>query len=437
MFRAIFAWFCSILISILTFFGLVQPPLPPVRDGGFPILHIEANGVPFVNRELWIDSTFTLTCTQDESFAFEGLQGRIRGRGNSSWGRLPDKRPLRVRFDIPQHMLDSEGAHREWVLIANHSDKTLMRNYAAYHLGQLLPGFDWSPFARFVHLYVNGDYMGVYMLADERTAGIGRAQLTADADPAVSEYLLEWDWRFYRDGVEGVDFFRINTSPSGYAGCTHNSTPNRDMLYQIRVPGSTTPGHMEYARYYIERVSRAIRARDFDRISALVDIPSLLDFYIVQELSQNVDSGWSSVFMQIRGQGADRRLYMGPLWDFDIAFGNTDWLRNQTPYGFYIQNQHYWWHNLIRTPQFRAALEERWNEIIYDAIFEMLDHIQQLAEEFQSCFERNFIRHRIMGVYVWPNPPHVVAIDTFMGQVDFLVDFITRRANYLDAQFNS
>jgi hypothetical protein len=234
-----------------------------------------------------------------------------------------------------------------------------------------------------------------------------------------------------------VDYFRINTSPGGYVFCTRFSTRNRDMLYEIRVPSNTTPGHMEYARYFIERVSRAIRSRDFERISALIDIPSMIDFYIVQELSMNVDSGASSVFMQIRGQGENRRLHMGPIWDFDVAFGNTDWVTNQTPYGFYAEGRSYWYSNLIRTPEFRAALEARWNELIYDAIFETLDHIQQLAIEYEESFERNFLRHEIMGVYVWPNPPRIVEIDTFMGQVDDLVDWITRRTNYLNGRFNS
>ncbi|MCL2530529.1 MAG: CotH kinase family protein [Oscillospiraceae bacterium] len=441
MLRTIWAWIMSVVIAVLSFFGIItpQPPEPPPHVyGGFPSLHIQANGVPFVHRELWIDSTFTLTCDVNGEFEFENVYGRIRGRGQSSWRRHEEKRGIRVRFDLPQHMLDSYGAHREWVLVANHGDKTLMRNYTAYHLGQLLPGMEWSPFARFVHLYVNDEYMGVYMLADERNLGPGRLDITPHANPAISEYFLEWDWRLYRDGnVEGVDYFRINTSPGGYVFCTRFSTRNRDMLYEIRVPSNTTPGHMEYARYFIERVSRAIRSRDFERISALIDIPSMIDFYIVQELSMNVDSGASSVFMQIRGQGENRRLHMGPIWDFDVAFGNTDWVTNQTPYGFYAEGRSYWYSNLIRTPEFRAALEARWNELIYDAIFETLDHIQQLAIEYEESFERNFLRHEIMGVYVWPNPPRIVEIDTFMGQVDDLVDWITRRTNYLNGRFNS
>ena len=405
----------------------------------FPTMRIETEGIPFRVRELWLYSTFTLEGA-GRRYDLHEMTGRVRGRGRSSWSRHPEKRSLAIRFDDRVRMPGASDRHRRWVLVANHQDKTLMRDYAAYHIGAQLSGMYWSPYASFVHLYVNGEYMGVYLLADERNVGPGRAQLTADTNPAVSEYLLQMDWRLYRRGnVEDVDFFRINTSPNGIIGISAaGSGHSRDFLYEVRYPSGDdfTPEHMEYARAFIEAVSHAIRSRDFERISALVDIEAMADYYIVQELFKNVDSGFSSVFLQIKGQGDERRLVMGPLWDFDVAAGNTYWQRNQTPYGLYVGGQHYWFRNLMATPEFREVVTERWNREAFAAIMRTVAHIHYMAETYQGCFERNFERHDIMGVFVWPNPPQVVEIDTFLGQVDYLADFLVRRAFYMNDVFN-
>jgi hypothetical protein len=407
---------------------------------------------PFTVRTLWIDSLFTLTDPRGSAM-FESAAGRIRGRGRTSWSNqyLREKRPLRVRFDGSsserlRHMAGSEHAARNWVLRSMHQDKSLMRDYSAFYLGELLPGIYWSPFAAFVHLYVNDEYMGVYMLTDERDVGPGRAQLTADPDPAVSEYMIESDWRLYRnDAIEGQDYVRVNTHPDGPREGDHSPSSaragalRRDYLYEIRVPDDDilTPAHFDYIRSLFTEAGLALRAGNMADIERLVDVDSLIDFYLVQELFQNVDAGFSSMFYQVKGQGEDRRIVLGPLWDFDVAAGNADWLSNQTPYGLYVSTRWYWGEALHQTPQLRERMIQRWNDYFVPATHQMLAHIHQVGTRYEAAFERNFERFPIMGVYVWPNPPHVVEIDTFMGQVDYLIDFLTRRMHYLDEYFNS
>ncbi|MCL2531748.1 MAG: CotH kinase family protein [Oscillospiraceae bacterium] len=402
----------------------------PTSTSGLPSLHIRANGTPFVNRELWIDSTFELAGGGNAAHHFADATGRIRGRGNSTWWDLPGKRPLRFTLTSAQPMLGSANAHRNWILLADHADMSLLRNYITLHIGRQLNGLYWTPSARSVHLYVNGQYQGVYLLTEEREVGPGRARLSAHADPTISEYFLELDWRLFRNGTEGEDFFRINTSRAGYSGSSIANVPNRDSLYEIRWPDAT-PERMEYARAFIERVSRAIRSRDFAAISAVLDINSMADFMIMQELTRNPDAGFSSWFMQIRGQGDNRRLYMGPLWDFDITYGN--WYADRSPYGLFLSGQHYWFQNLMQVRQFRTVLSQRFDTMAHPAITASTNHVRQLATRYQSCFARNFTRHPILGTAVWPNrtPPQMVALNSHAAHVDFLLDFITRRANYM------
>jgi hypothetical protein len=280
-----------------------------------------------------------------------------------------------------------------------------------------------APYARFVDVYINGTYQGVYMLSIQMEVHPGRVQLAAHPEPRLSEYFIQFDMRAHEGGGRGLDFVTVNSRH-----------------YQIRFPegGIRTPEHAEYVRQFIIHVENLIFRTDgavFDYIC----LPSFVDFYLVQELYKNQDVGFSSVFMQIQGQGNDRRLVMGPVWDFDISAGNAyyqgwhDYHGGYSPQGVWAASANVWFQRLMRMPVFREAVSTRWNEIRDTAVRQTLERIDFLATVYQDNFERNFTRWPIMGRYVWPNPGNVVAIDTFRGQVDFLMDFLEERTIWMDS----
>ena len=417
--RKLFVIAALALVSILIAFAYAFPR-PPESGYTFPAIHIETT-LP-IDRYIWDYATVTVMSDVDE-FQLEGASARIRGRGHSSW-RL-DKRPFRIRFDEPQTMLDSGHAARDWSFIANHSDKSLMRNYSAYHLASLLDGMSFAPFARFVDIYINGEYQGVYMLTIQVREGEGRAELDGDSNPELSEFLIEMDSRLPTDGesIEGIDYVTVN---------------NRH--YDIHFPTSSalTLDHVEYVRGFLANVDALIHAHD-NAVFEYIHMPSFVDFYIVQELYKNVDIGYASVFMQIRGQGDERRLEMGPVWDFDISAGNAyfqgrgvnsmdeEYAYYYSPHGLWVAQTNSWFRNLMLMPEFFDAVTVRWNMIEDVEIRQTIDHINFMSERYQAAFERNFERWPILGEYVWPNPQRVVDIDTFRGQVDYLVEFLEIR----------
>jgi hypothetical protein len=386
----------------------------------FPALHIDTNRQNIRNRTDWVAATASMANTI-EAFLFEDVSLDIRGRGNSSWGL--EKRPYRIRFHEARTMLCSDHAARNWTLIANHSDKTLMRNYAAYYLAGTLDGMALAPYARFVDLYMNGLYQGVYMLSIQMEAGPGRVQVRGDADPRVSEYFLQHDQRqVYDDAVRGLDFVTVN-----------------GRHYQIRYPrpAQRTEDHAEYVRRFIINVENHMFRRD-EALFDLICKASFVDFYLVQELFKNQDVGFSSVFMTITGQGTERRLAMGPVWDFDIAAGNAyyqGWRAyhgGYSPQGVWAASANAWYAPLMQMPAFREAAALRWAEIRDAQVRQMIDRVELLAEVYEDNFERNFERWPVMGRYVWPNPRNIVEIDTFRGQVDFLIHFLEERILWMD-----
>ena len=146
------------------------PGLPSLHLSIAPNVHHDP-GVPGgpneLHREIWRPTTVSLRCYTGTYQEFT-VGAQARGRGNSTWV-MSDKQPLRIRFDTARPMFGSNYAARDWTLIANASDHTLMRHYSAYFLGSLLDGLDFSPTGQFLHLYMDGEYRGVYMLRDRKS----------------------------------------------------------------------------------------------------------------------------------------------------------------------------------------------------------------------------------------------------------------------------
>jgi len=426
MYVGIFA-FALVTTIVITLFLRTLDSTPPQENdmahaatmipGAFPSLHITSVFDPFTQeRTFWHDGILTLSNHEN---GFYNAAVRLRGRGNSTWWNVEDKRPLRLRFIEPTSLLGSPYPARDWILLADYFDRSLLRNYTALKLSSLLDGLDFTPAMRHVHLYVNGQYMGVYLLTDERDVEPGRMQLEWNADPHESDFFMELDARASQGGVEGETFVSVS-----------------GMLYDIRFPGSSgrTPAHMQYVKEYLEAVSDAIRARNFNEITRLIDLDSFIDFYIVQELLKNPDVHSLSVFMYLQGAGSGRRLFMGPVWDFDVAAGNfTGQPLGNNPEYLVAAVINYWYRYLMQTPEFFDAVVNRWNQIIDNEIAQTLDHIQTLAATYSHEFERNFERHPTSSQLI---PPQMQELISFEEHVDYLLTWLQTRIAWLDDYFN-
>ena|GEM_PF-3073577 len=390
----------------------------------FPKIHINID-MADVDKEEWSLVNVSIDNTLSQYQAHH-LQAAIRGRGNSSWHNFPppnDKRPFRLKFVQARTMLDSGHAAQNWTFLAVHSDKSIMRDYSAFHLGRQLDGMYTAPFARFVDVYFNGAYWGVYLLCVQNSEiAPGQVNLAYNADPALCEYLIERCGRNPSEGVVDVDYVTV-------AG----------VHYGIKFPDSDsrwlTPEHVQYVKNYLMQVEAATTARN-NEVFKVVDIPSFADYYIVQELYKNNDVGYSSVFMQIRGQGEERRLEWGPIWDFDASAGNlANWeVYDYGPEGIWVGSANHWIRRLLEVPQVFDAVAERFHEIKYAQIENTIEHMKFMSREFNTALERNFQRWD-MDRYVWHNPPEVREINTVSGQVDYLVKWLEMRIDWLGRHF--
>ena len=398
-------------------------------------------------------ATISIDGAWNDEYNFDPVPVDVRGRGNSTWWNFRhSKQPIRVRFpnNVASHrsMLDSGYAARNWSFIAAHSDMSQMRHYAAHHMGRRLDTFSNVAFKRFVHLYINDQYRGIFQLTDHMDncgqgnranidwiAGRVNAANWTNEHLANTEFYIEMCRRARGYGgaapadfwfMAGGNSFEFREDSGMNVNPTHANRPRTLAL-------------IEEARQFTQLVHDTIMGGNWNAIQAIVDIPSLVDFYIVNEVFKDVDVAFSSVHMTIRnripGDGSTRMLHMGPLWDFDLAAGNAYYF--PAVYGGYGPigtgaKRHPWFNALVRNvPQFRTAVIERFEYFYTDILPETIERIQNIATLREDCFMRNFNLWPILGVGVWPNPISIRTIDTFMGQVNHVAWFLNTRANWM------
>lgn len=164
-------------------------------------------------------------------------------------------------------------------------------------------------------------------------------------------------------------------------------------------------------------------------------MPSFIDWYLIQEIAKSVDAkAYSSIYFNyVPGE----KIKMGPLWDFDLSYGNvnygegpeSNWAKN--PQGFYIK-QNSWYKRLFEDSNFENQVKERFL-YFYNNKNAILDKIDGYAKYLDHSQAKNYEKWPTLGIYVWPNP---VYFNTHAEEVTHLKEWITMRMNWLHGEFN-
>ena len=397
--------------------------LAPVAPAAFlpqrvqlPVLRITTdNGAPIVSKEVYITGQMTLVSNVAGVAAVNGgLQ--IRGRGNSTWDIHP-KKPYRLKLTDKQSLLGMPSS-KDWVLLANYSDKSLLRNAAALDLGTRM-GFPWSPRSAFVEVYLNDRYDGVYQLMENIKVTKDRVNIDelapADvgSDKITGGYLLEVDFR--EDGLT-----------------MHSAIDDLPIVFQS--PEAPAPAQQSYIEGYINQFETVLHSPTFadpaTGYAAFIDVDSFVRWYLVNEVFRNVDANmWSSCWMYKPRGG---KLYMGPLWDFDLAAGNANYNDAFKTDGWHIRTAP-WFSRLFEDPAFVARVKTAWNEIKADELPAMFQSITTSSLSLQQPQLNNFQRWPILETYVWPN---YRIPGSYAGEVDYLSTWLAARIAWMDQQIN-
>ncbi len=337
--------------------------------------------------------------------------------------------------DESNHKISLLGMPDEhnWILHGPYSDKSLMRNAVTYAIAP--DAGHYSPRTRFIELFLHKGssaiqqhtYHGVYLLKERIKIAPGRVEIE-DPEPHHNQY----------PEVSGGYIFKIDRLNPGEVGFhtqrgSHFSfvRPNEE---------SISPAQKNYLVQYLDSLESALFGGEFSDPQVgyvqFLDKRSFIDIHLITELTKEIDGYRLSTFFTKDRQG---KVKSGPLWDFNLALGNANYLQGWNPHGWYynlISEEEYvygWYNRLFEDPAFEDAYNRRYRSLRLTAFSDMRlnNRIMDTYQLLRESGSRNFNRWNILGTWIWPN---WYVADTFEEEVLWMANWQKQRLQWMDSQ---
>lgn len=459
-------------------------------DTGLPTIEIytslDSSGNRIeIDRDVWTVANINITDSSDNDFDGYTLSTdiQIKGRGHSSWRMA--KKGYSIKFDDNEEVLGL-NAGKDFALVANYSDKTLMRNAIAYDFASSLYSSDsndekesiladttgdsnklndrsnaevvdgtesidtenikendksesgFVPSYRYAELYLNDQYLGNYLLLEKVEVDENRLDLNdSDIDNELTGYLLEIDMRSRVAEDEELFFSTkyINEDNILYINEEGELLPTI-VSVQHPKPKNITPKQFDYIKNYVLEAEEVLFSEGFsdteEGYAKYFDVDSFVDWYIINELFKSVDAPMlTSVYMYKTAGG---KLEMGPIWDYDISMGVAGYRNNVQTDGYYIGKSP-WFERLLEDPAFVEKVSTRWAEIRNNQVEDIFTDMDNRYAYIYKSQKENFKRWNIIGRWVWPEPSDVQPRSSYAEEVNYLIGWLRERVSWFDETF--
>jgi hypothetical protein len=337
----------------------------------------------------------------------------------------------------------------DWVLYGPYPDKTLMRDVLGYELSNEIGRY--AARTRFVEVFLNEasprltrrHYLGVYVFEEKIKRGKHRVDIEKLGREDNQEPNLTGGYIFKKDHTDDTEMQggfggflgRITgAKEQGFTSSHHNH------FFYVEPKGKEiTATQRSWLSRYVNSFERALYSDHFrdpkTGYAAFIDPDSFIDHHFLVEVSKNIDGfRFSTFYYKDRGG----KLCMGPIWDWNLAFGNANGREGYIPEGWYWQQlddeQYSWFRRLFQDPDFAQRYVDRWGELRQKqfSTTNILVRVDQLAKLLNEAQARNFRRWRVLGRSINPN---AFVGETFDEEIEWMKEWITKRLAWIDRQF--
>lgn len=340
-------------------------------------MHIfTADATPIEERNQWINCLITID-GEGEYSDYSGT-GRIRGRGNSTWDWY-DKKPYKIKLDSKSKLLGLDKA-KNWNLLANYRDVTDMMNTFAFEAARYM-GMPFTNHTRYVELFLNGEYVGLYQLTEKIEINSNRVDIEEEGGLLMS---FDQDDGPTLSPDAGDNFFsQIYSLPM----C-------------VKSPENLTAQQLDSIKSDFAQLEKAIKSRDYQLVDSLMDIPSFISILQLHEYLYNVEIDAPRSIYMFKAPGG--KYTFGPVWDWDAGY-DFDWSDMYTGHGFFSNyaeliygtdpvnatnaqyNINKFWRELFGNATFVNQYKDAWQQVS-DSIFlhawtETKKYIETLTNE--------------------------------------------------------
>lgn len=301
--------------------------------------------------------------TAEGKLAHRGALESIKMRGNNT--EYAEKKPYSLKFPFEVDLLDM-GKARKWILISNSFDPTHSRNQIVFDFAKKF-GMPYTPDAQWIELFLNGEYAGLYLLCERNEIGPCRVALEPGGSSLLS---MEMEYRLKNANLPYL------TTEDGVTLYVRNTDQDNKTLQQI-----------------FQSAENAIDAPDGvdcvtgKKLEELIDLDSWARKYLIEEIFGNIDGGQSSQFFYIDGADPLRKIYAGPVWDYDMAMANPIIFRDVVPEMFYVNSpfEYFgsrWYYALFQNKSFHDYVVELYKTEFLPLMMDLLDG--KILEYFQQ-----------------------------------------------------
>ena len=414
-----------------------------------PIIVVNTNGQEIPNEDkitahmgIIYNAPGEINYLSDPYNHYDGFIGiEIRG-SSTTW--FPKKQfavetrdSLGENNNVPLFGMPEEN---DWIFNAPYTDKSLMRNVIIYKMAR--DAGKYATRSHYFELVIDGDYRGLYVMfekikRDDNRVNISKLEPEEISDDDITGgYIIKVDkW----DG-ENIGGWYSEPPSDSYGGFYYQ--------YHYPKPDEIVYDQQQYIMSYMENFEQTILSDDFANpetgYPSIIDWGSFIDFFIMQEITKNVDGYRLSSFLHKDKDSDDGRLVAGPIWDFNLGFGNADYYNGWDTQGWQVEADlpnddfsiPYWWCTIWSDQSFRWSVQQRWNSLrnnfLSNASVNSL--IDSLQSHIGEAADRNFERWPTLGQYVWPN--YYIG-QTYQDEIDYLRNWIITRMDWMDSELLS
>ena len=374
--------------------------------------------------------------TADGEVDYKGKLDGLRGRGNVTWEE--NKKPYNIDFKEPVDLLDM-GEGLRYCLLANALDKSNLRDKIVYDAA-IEVGLEYSAESRFVDLYVDGEYLGLYLMSEDVQLREDRVDITdLEALTAAANAMPLPNYGSATAKADGADkrYFNIANDPEDITGGylveldmadryhLFNSGfifDGNDYCYTIKSPEYCSESELDYICGLFRDIEDDLAA---GKLNELIDIDSWVDYYLVQEVFANFDP--CSVYFYKDSDSVDGKIYAGPVWDFDKALGSPVYEGTGSPNRLYAA-EHTIFEKLYANDEFRERVRERYSEFFAPMLDELIGGgVDEYDSLISDAAGMNELRWAGEKLHIWEP-----VFDSFGEHVDYVKDFLIQRKEYLD-----
>ena len=390
-------------------------------------LNVTTNGsVGVTSKEDYVNCFVSLD-GKDGYNCYSG-SGRIRGRGNSTWAWY-DKKPYRLKLDQKNKMLGLAKS-KDWVLLANYRDVTDLMNAFMFETASWM-GMSCVNHTRYVELFLDGDYKGLYQMTEQVEQGKNRVNVADNGG-----ILLAID---YDDGPNG------DTSTDASF-----SSPVFSMPMCVKYPKDATAAQVDSIKNLLEDLETAIADADYDALDKLMDMRSFMTMAMLQEYAENVEiCAPRSVYMY---KDVNGKWFMGPFWDWDAGF-DFDWGDMMTGHKYFSDYKELvlgtdpanrigmygatprFFTDMFKSATYTQAYKDLWNSV-KDSIFtrNWAEMEKYIAELNKGAYSRDIARWPLYYTYGFGFEQREYSVSE---EISKMKTWLQKRTSYLDKIINA